>query len=57
MAFVQTFYTVVEGEQQVEVCVNLTEPQVDILDEYVRVEAFDDDTSVYIPPGAVLASE
>ena len=57
MAYVQTTYTVIESEGQVEVCVNLTHPDLDILEETVRVESFNDENSVYIPPGAVLASE
>ena len=55
VAFVQTTYTVTEGEGQVEVCVNLTQTEIDLLNETVRVEAFNDET--YIPPNAVLASE
>ena len=57
VAFVQTTYTVVEGDSLVEVCVNLTQPQIDILDEFIYVEAFNDESSVYIPSGAPLASE
>ena len=57
VAYVQTTYTVFESEGQVEVCVNLTRPDFDILDVTVRVESINDENSVYIPPGAVLASE
>ena len=57
MAYVQTTYTVIESEGQVRVMVNLTRPDFDILDETVRVETFNDETSIYIPPGAVLASK
>ena len=57
VAYVQTTYTVVESEGHVQVCVNLTEPQIDILDETVRVEAINNESSVYIPADAVLASE
>ena len=57
MAYVQTVYTVNETVGQVEVCVNLTRPDFDILDETVRVEAFNDEGSVYIPSGGILASE
>ena len=56
VAYVQTTYTVIENEGSVEVCVNLTFPDF-IADETVRVESFNDPTSVYIPPGAVLASK
>ena len=57
VAFVETMYTVIESEGQVEVCVNLTQPEIDTLDESLRVVVFRDDNSVYIPPGSVLASE
>ena len=55
VAFVETMYTIIESEGQVEVCVNLTRPQ-DILDETVRVNVFNNESSVYIPNGAVIAS-
>ena len=51
----QTTYTVTEGEGQVEVCVNLTQPEIDLLNETVRVETFNDRT--FTPPNDVLASE
>ena len=57
VAFVETMYTVIESEGQVEVCVNLTRPMIDILEETVLVEAFNDANSLYIPPNTVLASE
>ena len=57
VAFVETMYTVVESEGRVEVCVNLTRPEIDILEETVQVDVFHDDSSVYIPPNPVLASE
>ena len=57
VAFVETMYTVVESEGRVEVCVNLTYPEFDILDETVQVDVFHYDSSVYIPPNSVLASE
>ena len=58
VAFVQTMYTVTEGDT-VEVCVNLTHPPLDtdILDERVFVRVINDPNSTYIPPDAVLASE
>ena len=40
-----------------EVCVNLTKPQIDILDEFVVVEVIDFPSSVYIPADVTLASE
>ena len=57
VAFVETVYTVMESESQVEVCVNLTRPPQDILDETVRVNVFNNETSVYIPDGAKMASK
>lgn len=59
VSFVQTLYTVTEGDGPVEVCVNLTHPgiDVDILDETVRVNVMNDADSIYIPTGATLASE
>ena len=57
VAFVQTTYTVVESEGPVEVCVNLTRPPVDILEETVRVRVTNDEGSIYIPAGVKLASE
>ena len=56
VAFVKTTYTVVESEGQVEVCVNLTRPRQDILDETVIVNVFNNESSVYIPDGAEIAS-
>ena len=38
-------------------CVDLTRPDIDILDEAVRVESLNDENSVYIPPGTVVESE
>ena len=46
-----------ENVGSVSVCVNLSRPQVDILDETVNVFVIDYPSSVYIPPGAPLASE
>ena len=57
VALVETTYTVDESVGSVSVCVNLTRPQVDILDETLNVFVIDYPTSVYIPPGAALASE
>ena len=53
----ETTYTVDEGVGAVNVCVNLTRPLFDILDERVNVFVIDNSSSVYIPPGAPLASE
>ena len=53
----ETVYTVVESDERVEVCVNLTQPLPDILDNTVNVEVFVDDDSIYIPPNAPIASK
>ena len=52
----ETVYTVAEGVGSVEVCVDLTQPQIDIFDEYVVVDVFDFPSSVYIPADVTLAS-
>ena len=57
MAFVKTTYTADESVGVVNVCVNLTKPDIDILDERVQVFVIDNSSSVYIPPGGPLASE
>ena len=53
----ETTYTVDESVGAVNVCVNLTRPMIDILDERVNVFVIDHLSSVYIPSGAPLASE
>ena len=57
VAFVDTMYTVPESIASMTVCVNLTQPQIDILDETVNVFVMDNPSSVYIPADAPLASE
>ena len=57
VAFVKTTYTVDESVGAVNVCVNLTKPDFNILDERVQVFVIDNSSSVYIPPGGQLASE
>ena len=57
VALVETRYTVDESVGSVSVCVNLTRPQVDILDETFHVDVIDYPSSVYIPPGATLVSK
>ncbi|CAI8053959.1 P-selectin [Geodia barretti] len=54
--FVKTVYTVDESVGSVSVCVNLTRPETDILDETVQVFVIDNPNSTYIPAGAPLAS-
>ena len=56
VALVETTYTVDESVGSVSVCVNLSRPETDILDDTVNVFVIDYPTSVYIPPGAPLAS-
>ena len=53
----ETTYTVDESVGAVNVCVNLTQPMIDILDEQVNVFVIDNSSSIYIPPGAPLASQ
>ena len=50
-------YTVDESMGSVSVCVNLTQPLIDILDETVNVFVMDNPSSIYIPADAPLASE
>ena len=50
-------FTVDESVGAVNVCVSLTYPVFDILDETVNVFVIDDPSSMYIPPGSPLASE
>ena len=57
VAFMEKTYTVDEGVGGVNVCVHLIHPMRDILDETVNVFVIDDPSSIYIPPGALLASE
>ena len=45
-----------ESVASVEVCVELTSPTRDILDETVTVSVTDYSASTYIPPGSTLAS-
>ena len=53
----ETLYTVDESVGSVSVCVNLTQPQVNIFDETANVFVIDNSNSVYIPSGAPLASK
>ena len=57
VAFVKTTYTVAECDGQVEVCVNLTRPHTDILDEVVHLDVYRSDSSEHIPSGSTQASE
>ena len=57
VAFVETAYTVDESMPALNVCVNLTQPLTDILDETVNVYVIDDSHSIYIPSDAPLASK
>lgn len=53
----ETFYTALESAGSVDVCVQLTQPPTDILDETVTVYVVNDPTSVHIPTNAALASK
>ena len=53
----ETIYTVPESVGSVEVCVYLTKPQFDILEEFAVVEVTDFPSSVYIPVDVTLGSE
>ena len=57
VGFVETAYTVIEGDGQVEVCVNLTSPEGDIGDERVFVEVFTNTDPGSIPADAAAASK
>ena len=57
VAFVETTYTVTECDGQVKVCVNLTQPQTDILDEVIHLDVSTSDISSYIPSDSMLASK
>ena len=57
VGFTKTTYTVIEGDGQVEVCVNLTSPEGDIGDEMVLVEIINNDDSGSIPIDVAAASK
>ena len=57
VGFVETAYTVIEGDGQVEVCVNLTSPEGDIGDERILVEVFTNTDPGSIPADAAAASK
>ena len=46
-----------EGMGSVEICVQLTQPQISILDESIIVFVTDDPNSIYISADATLASK
>ena len=52
-------YAVLESDGPVTVCVNLTNPGIDVAirDETVRVEVANYESSIYIPPGSNIARE
>ena len=49
-------YTVPENVGSVEVCVNLTRPPVNILNESIVVEVYNFPPSIFIPADVTLAS-
>ena len=57
MSFEETVYEVVERDERVELCVILTQPGYDILENSVNVEIFVDDDSIYIPINSNIASK
>ena len=59
VSFEETVYEVVEHDGRVEVCVILTQPDYDILDNSVNVEVFVDDNLIYyyIPGNLNIASK
>ena len=57
VGFMEHTYIVDESVGAVHVCVNLTHPMRDILDNTLNVFVIDDSSSKYIPPDAPLASE
>ena len=46
-----------ERDDRVEVCVILTQPDYDILDNSINVEVFVDDASINIPSNVNVASK
>ena len=46
-----------ESDGRVEVCVILTQPDYDIIDNSVNVEVFVDDDSIFIPNNVNIASK
>ena len=53
----ENIYTVDESAGAVNICVNLTYPVIDILDNTVNVFVIDNSSSIYIPADAPPASE
>ena len=57
VAFVETTYIVDESVSAVNVCINLTQPTHNIVENTVNVFVIDDSNSIHIPGGSPLASE
>ena len=59
VGYVQTTYTINENEGPVQVCLfaNFIPADLNIDNILILVEAFDFNTSMYIPSGAALAGE
>ena len=55
--FGEMVYTVSESDSSVEVCINLTQVELDIFNGTLVVEVFDYPLSVYIPANGAPASE
>ena len=57
VGFVETMYTVIEGDGQVEVCVKLISPEGDIGDKRVLASVFDNTGPGSIPADVAAASK
>ena len=60
VSFEHTVYEVAESAGQVEVCVILTSPDIDIFENVVAVEVFEDEvmkTNEHFPNDPAIASE
>ena len=57
VGFVETMYTVIEGDGQVEVCVNLISPEGNIGNEIVLLEVINNTDPSSIPADVAAASK
>ena len=57
VGFVETMYTVIEGEGQVEVCVSLISPEGDAGDEMILIEVKNNEDPMSIPADVAAASK
>ena len=56
ISFAKTVYEVTESKGFTEVCIELVEAPEDILENVVGPQVSVNDSSIYIPSGATLAS-